>query len=375
MTDEFHALYGRAPDVVASAPGRVNLIGEHTDYNDGFVLPAAIPRRTHLELALRPDDRVRVASREVRGAPLEYRLGEERRRGRWLDYVQGITHVLADRGLGGFDLYLRSDVPLGSGLSSSAALEVGLLRALRDAFSLAIDDVALALLAHRAETTFVGAPVGIMDPFACHFADESTALLLDTRSRAIDRVPLPDGLCLAVIDSGVHHQLAAQGGYRTRRGECERTAALLGVQSLRELDQQDGVDDRVAALPDPLARRVKHVITENARVLASVRALRAGELDELGRLFVASHRSMRDDYEVSVPEVDALVEIACAEPGVYGARLTGGGFGGSVVVAGRPGAGPAQLAETAARIADAHARVTGRASRVLVPALDLASAR
>jgi galactokinase len=372
LTDEFRRLFGRAPDVVTSAPGRVNLIGEHTDYNDGFVLPAAIPRRTHVELALRDDDRVRVASREVRGRPLEYRLGEEQRRGRWLDYVQGITHVLADRPLRGFDLHLRSDVPLGSGLSSSAALEVGLLRGLREALALELDDVAVALLAHRAETQFVGAPVGVMDPFAVHFADETHALLLDTRSLEIDRIALPSGLGLIVIDSGVHHRLAAQGGYRTRRDECERAAAQLGVPSLRELGEQADAHERAAGLPEPLSRRVRHVLTENARVLASVRALRAGDGEQLGRLFLESHQSMRDDYEVSVPEVDALVEVAAADPGVYGARLTGGGFGGSVVVAARGEAGSAQLADTAARIAGAHARAGGRAARVLVPALDLA---
>jgi galactokinase len=214
------------------------------------------------------------------------------------------------------------------------------------------------------ETQFVGAPVGIMDPFACHFADETHALLLDTRSRAIEQVPLPTGLGLVVIDSGVHHQLAAQGGYRTRRGECEQAAARLGLTSLRALEDLD----RVATLPEPLARRVRHVFSENDRVLATVRALRAGDLEAIGALFCASHRSMRDDYEVSVAEVDALVEIADAEPAVYGARLTGGGFGGSVVIAVRPD----DIAGVATRIARTHAQATGRPSRVLVPALDLA---
>ena len=360
---DFAALFGRPPELMASAPGRVNLIGEHTDYNDGFVLPVAIPRRTFLELARRPDDRVQVHSADVSGGTCTYRLGQERRQGRWIDYVQGITHVLARGGIG-FDLRVHSQIPLGSGLSSSAALEVGLLRGLRELFSLAIDDVELALLAHQAETQFVGAPVGIMDPFAVHFADETTALLLDTRSRAMDRVPLPPGLGLIVIDSGVHHQLAAQGGYRTRRAECEQAATLLGLTSLRDLDDEASI----TTLPGPLARRVRHVVTENARVLAAVRALRAGDLAVLGELFTASHQSMRDDYEVSVPEVDALVAIASAEPEVYGARLTGGGFGGSVVIA----AQPENLPELAARIARTHADTTGQPSRVLVPALDLA---
>ncbi len=365
----FTALFGRDPDVVASAPGRVNLIGEHTDYNDGFVLPAAIPRRTQVEIGRRDDELVRVFSGEVRDGTLGYRLGEEARQGRWLDYVQGVTQVLSEAGLNkGFDLRITSAVPLGSGLSSSAALLIGLLRGLRDAYSLVIEDVALVLLAHRAETQFVGAPVGLMDPFAVHFADESTALLLDTRSLEFQRIELPAQLGLCVIDSGVRHQLAAQSGYRTRREECERAAALLGRRSLRDLGAGD--IERILALPAPLCRRVRHVVEENARVLGAVRALRAGDLEALGELFDASHRSMRDDYEVSVPEVDALVALAQADPDVYGARLTGGGFGGSVVLATRA----ERLHEVAQRVGQAHARASGRPARVLVPAADLALA-
>ena len=367
---EFAALFGGPPDVEASAPGRVNLIGEHTDYNDGFVLPAAIPRRTRVQIRRRDDDLVRVFSGEVGGGIFGHRLGEEARQGRWLDYVQGVTHLLAAVGLRrGFDLKISSEVPPGSGLSSSAALTVSLIRGLREAFDLAIDDVPLARLAHRVETDFVGVPVGVMDPFAVHFADESTALLLDTRSLALERVPLPASLGLVVIDSGVRHQLAAQGGYRTRRAECEEAARMLGLRSLRDLEAADL--GRVAALPQPLPRRLRHVFRENARVLAAVTALRAGDLEALGRLFDASHASMRDDYEVSVPEVDTLVALAQADADVYGARLTGGGFGGSVVVAARAGA----RAAVAERVARAHARVTGRPARVLVPVTDVASAR
>lgn len=353
----FAALFGRAPEVVAEAPGRVNLIGEHTDYNDGYVLPAAIPRRTRVELARRDDDRVRVLSAAVPGGLQAYRLGEEARGERWLDYVQGVTRMLPlARGV---DLRIASDVPLGGGLSSSASLIVALLRGLREAFAVALADTDLVALAHRVETEFVGAPVGIMDPFAVHFADETHALLLDTRSQAFERVALPAGLGLAVIDSGVRHRLAAQGGYRTRRAECARAAALLGVGSLRDLtDERDA-----AGLPPPLDRRVRHVVTENARVLAAAAALRAGDLAGLGALFVASHRSMQGDYEVSVIEVDDLVAQALADPEVYGARLTGGGFGGSVVVATAAG----RAAEVGQRIARAQAQATGRATRVLVP--------
>ncbi len=362
MAPDFETLFARPADTQSSAPGRVNLIGEHTDYNGGFVLPAAIPQRTTIELARRDDDLVQVYSVELPGPIHTYRLGEEARQGRWLDYIQGVTQSLALAGYShGFDARIASDVPLGSGLSSSAALEIALLRGLRTAFSLPIDDVTLALLAHRGETVLVGAPVGMMDPFACQFADERTALFLDTRSLEFERIPLPPECALLVIYSGVDHELSAGNGYRTRRAECERAAALLGVASLRELGPD--ASPRIAALPDPLARRVRHVVEENARVLQAVEALWARDLLRLGALFYASHRSMRDDFEVSVPEIDTLVELARAEPGIYGARLTGGGFGGSVVMLARP----VDAREVAGRIAQRYTQATGRSPRVLVP--------
>lgn len=314
-----------------------------------------MPLRTYVELVSRDDDLVRVYSEGVGGGVLCYHLGEEARRGRWLDYLQGVTHVLGLQR--GFDLHVRSTLPLGGGLSSSASFLVAVLRGLREAFELAVDDRTLALLAHRAETEFVGAPVGMMDPFAVHFADETSAILLDVRDLSFERIPLPPALGLVILDSGVHHKLTAQGGYRTRRAECEAAASRLGVRSLRELG--DGDAARIAALPDPLDRRVRHVVEENKRVLAAAQALRGGDLEALGALFAASHRSMRDDYEVSVPAVDALVARAQADPAVYGARLTGGGFGGSVVIA----TDAAQRAEVAARIAGA----AGGSVRILVP--------
>jgi galactokinase len=359
--NRFESHFGRAPDVHASAPGRVNLIGEHTDYNGGLVLPTAIPQRTTVWLGRRSDDRVRVASAAAPAAvPREYRLGAETRGDDWLDYVQGCTRVLgAVAPLGGFEAWIVSDVPPGSGLSSSAALEVSLLRALRAAFHPTLDDVALAMLAHRAEHDFVGARVGIMDQMASSLADERSALFLDARSLEHEAIPLPDGLDLAVLDSGIPHRHAG-GGYNTRRAECEAACRALGVRQLREL----GADDleRLPALPAPLACRVRHVVTENARVVEAVAALRAGHLERLGALFAASHASMRDDFQVSLPEIDALVAIAAADPAVYGARLTGGGFGGAVVVAARARSAPA----AAARIAAAYGAQTGRSGRVLV---------
>ena len=358
----FSSLYDRAAEVVATAPGRVNLIGEHTDYNDGLVLPTAVPQETTVELALRNDDRIRVASTTVAdGAVCTYRLGGETRTGEWLDYVQGCTRVLGEQvDLRGFEALVSSTLPIGSGLSSSAALEVALLRALRTALAVPLYDVALALLAHRAEHDFVGARVGVMDQMAASLADTRTALFLDARSLVHEAVPLPASLALLVIDSGLAHRHVA-GDYNVRRNECERAATLLGVGSLR--DVQPGDLAQTASLPAPLARRVRHVVTENARVSAAVTALRARDLAALGAHFSASHASMRDDFAVSLPELDALVEIAGADPAVYGARLTGGGFGGAVVIAARADADP----RTADRIAATYRARTGAPGRVVVP--------
>jgi galactokinase len=360
---DFLTLFGRPPTATADAPGRVNLIGEHTDYNGGFVLPTAIPQRSTVELAPRDGGRVRVASAELDGGAIrEYRLRREQHGGDWLDYVQGCTVALARAGyrIGGFDARLRSRVPIGAGVSSSAALEVSVLRALRAAFRLDLDDVALALVAHRAEHDFVGARVGVMDQMAASLADERTALFLDTRSLDYERVPLPADAALVVIDSGIAHHHPS-GDYNTRREECERACVLLGVAQLRDLSRADL--PRLDALPEPIGRRARHVITENARVLEAVAALRAGALAELGLLLDASHASQRDDYEVSVPEIDVLVALARADPRVLGARLTGGGFGGAIVVLTRARAAE----EVAARTVAAYESCTRRHATILVP--------
>jgi galactokinase len=349
-------------DVHADAPGRVNLIGEHTDYHQGFVLPCAVPQRTRAGLRTVGGRRVRVWSREIGPEPFEFELGQERAQAAWGDYVQGITWVLRQQGMavGGFDLRIESDVPLGSGLSSSAALEVATLRALREAFELPLTDVMLARAAQRAEVEFVGAPVGIMDQMASSLAGEREALFLDTRTLDFERITLPEALELVVLDSGVPHQHAG-GDYATRRRESEEAARALGVERLRDV----GVDAlrKIEALAPLLARRARHVVTENQRVLDARAALLAGDLTAFGRLLTASHASLRDDYEVSVASVDRLVDLAAAHPAVYGARLTGGGFGGAVVIAAAAGAGPAVAADVSA----AYASRTGRAPQVLLP--------
>ncbi len=340
----FAALFRRPPSAIADAPGRVNLIGEHTDYNRGFVLPTPIPQRTVAELAPRADERVRAASGT--GGVEEYVLGRETRGRGWLDHVQGLTWALRADGalILGFDLRITSRVPMGAGLASSAALEVAVLRALRAAFRLALDDVELALVAQRAESEFVGARVGVMDHMVASLGVPGAALLLDTGSLERRSIPLPPEAELVVIDSGVAHHHGS-GGYNTRRAECERAAALLGVSALRELTAVDAA--RIAALPEPLARRVRHVVGENERVLAAVGALEAGDLVGLGALLDRSHASLRDDYEVSTPEIEALVAAARSEREVLGARLTGGGFGGAVLALARRGSAAAAAARSA----------------------------
>jgi galactokinase len=367
----FSALFGQAAAVRAAAPGRVNLIGEHTDYQGGFVLPAAIPQRTTVDLRPRADEVVRIWSAEdptrAPGRPpspeevATYRLGEERPVHGWLDYVQGVTWAARAAGhpIRGFDARLSSQVPLGSGLSSSAALQVGLLRALREAFELPLDDVQLALVAHRAETEFVGAPVGVMDQMASSLADTTSALFLDTRSLAWEKVPLSGSLRLLVIDSGIAHSHAT-GGYRARRAVAEAAAAELGVALLRDVDPADL--PRVEALPEPLGRRARHIVTENARVLAAVAAMRAGDDGRLGALLDESHASLRDDYQVTVPQLDLLVEIARETPTVIGARMTGGGFGGAIVALARING----AADVASGIAAEYRARTGISARVLV---------
>jgi galactokinase len=363
VTRDFGTLFGTRSTLTATAPGRVNLIGEHTDYNDGFVLPAALPLKTTVQFAPRSDATVRVWSEDYAEQPLQqFALDDIERADNWTDYVRGMAWVLLDQGLRhGFDARISSQVPVGSGLSSSAALLIAVGRAIRAAFHLAIDDLQLAQLARKAETDFVGAPVGIMDQMACSLADETSALFIDTLTLAYDRIELPQTAALLVIDSGVRHSHVS-GEYRVRREECARAAAALGVRSLRDV----GVADlrAINALPEPLNRRARHVVTENIRVLAAVEALRADDPVEVGRLFGESHASMRDDFQMSTPTVDALVNTARSVQGVYGARLTGGGFGGSIVALCEPGR---TVAAGESIVVEQNRRFRERA-RLLVPA-------
>ena len=363
MNERFRDVFGRDPDVAAAAPGRVNLIGEHTDYNGGYVLPTTLPQKTQVLAARRDDRTVRAYSAEVSGPRLiSFELGSESRAHSWIDYLQGVTWALAeqDAHIHGVDMFVTSTVPIGKGLSSSASLEVAVTRALRQSFHLPLSDLEIAKIAHRAETAFVGAPVGIMDQMVCSLGEGSTALFLDTRAIEFQRVPLPASVELGVIDSGIAHSHAS-GEYRTRRRECEEAATLLGVVELRDLTIDDL--DKIALLPEPLNRRARHVVTENSRVIAAVKALRLQDAPALGQLFLQSHASLRDDFHVSLPEIDFLVEIAAQTAGVYGARLTGGGFGGAIVLLCKRGA----AARATQAVAQAYGALTQYAGHVLVP--------
>jgi galactokinase len=362
VDDAFVRLFGAPPDADAQAPARVNLIGEHTDYHQGFVLPTVLPQRTHVWLRHGERSRVRAFSATLGGDAALYALGDERPGKGWIDYVQGVTHTLRGHGfdVAGFDAWIASTIPVGGGVSSSAALCVSLLRGLRALQGLALDDHAIARLAHRVETDFVGAPIGIMDQMACSLGAPGEALFIDTRAVAFERIPWPAAAELVVIDSGVAHQHAG-GGYVDRRRESFEAAAALGVGHLRDL----GVDalPSIARLPDVLARRARHIVTENQRVLDTVAALRRHDLPAVGTLFTASHASMRDDYAITTRDIDTLVAIGRADPAIHGARMTGGGFGGAVVMLARAGEGRA----AAERIARAYEARAGRCATILSP--------
>ena len=333
----FETVFGTAPDGLWSAPGRVNLIGEHTDYNEGFVLPFAIDRRTVVALRARDDRRVRVASTfadELAEIDLDQLAPDSL--GGWSAYPLGVAWAFGEFGadlsaVPGVDLFIDSDVPVGAGLSSSAAIESAVALALNDVWQLGLDRRTLARVGQRAENVAVGAPTGIMDQSASLLGQVDHAVFLDCRSLESELVPLglaEAGLAILVIDTGVKHSHVT-GGYRERRAACERGAAAMGASSLRDLT----VDDlpRARRLLDEVTfRRIRHVITENQRVLDTVAVLKAQSASAIGDLLDASHRSMRDDFEISVPELDLAVETAVGA-GALGARMTGGGFGGAAI--------------------------------------------
>ena len=314
---------------VERAYGRVNLIGEHTDYNGGWVLPTSIPQFTEVTLKKREDKKVIIHSSGSREHSFE--LGKETHTGQWVDYLQGATKLLRESGqnFSGFEASIHSTMPEGSGLSSSAALEISFMKVICTAFQLKLSPVAMARLGQRIENEFVGARVGIMDQMACSLATIGEALFLDTYNLTYENIKLPlDKMDLLIINSGISHRLSAGGGYNERRAQCEQACKILGIKHLRDITPEEL---QKKELPELLMKRARHVVTENARVHQAVSAIKEGNLPRLGELFYASHKSMRDDYEVSIPEIDLLVELCSQDKNTFGARLTGGGFGGSIV--------------------------------------------
>ena len=333
----FAAVFGYSPDGIWSAPGRVNLIGEHTDYNEGFVLPFAIHLRTFAALARRDDGLVRVSSSSKDGIG-EYVLRSASRttvRG-WAAYPLGVAWGLGRLGadlaaLPGFDVHFVSDVPLGAGLSSSAALESALATALNDVWRLGFDRPRLVQAAHLAENEFVGAPTGLLDQSASLLGREGAALFIDCRDGSSSPVNLrldASGLSVLVIDTKVNHKHVS-GDYAARRASCEKAARALGVPALRDATVPQLLTTR-GCLDDETYRRARHVITEDKRVIDTVEVLRTAGPSAIGDLMSASHRSMRDDFEISTPELDLAVRVSM-ECGATGARMTGGGFGGSAI--------------------------------------------
>ena len=332
LVDAFDQRTGRAPVGLWAAPGRVNLIGEHTDYNDGFVMPFALAQRVRIAAAPRDDGRWQISSLN-QGSTERFGRDDLRpgMRG-WQAYAAGVVWALEQAGhaVGGADLVLASDVPVGAGLSSSAALECAVLTALADLNALDIGLLDRARLAQRCENEFVGAPTGLMDQAASTLCTADHALLFDCRSYAADQVALDlsrAGLELLVLDTKTPHALV-DSEYAARRASCEEACRTLGLAALRDVDDLDAALRRLS--DSVMRRRVRHVVTENDRVRQAAEVLRSGRIPPLAPLLDASHASMRDDFEITVPQVDLAVEVAQAS-GALGARMTGGGFGGCII--------------------------------------------
>lgn len=337
LLNEFRVRYAQEPRLFY-APGRINLIGEHTDYNEGFVLPFAIDLGVSVAVAARGDRRLLFYSVQLdEDAVIDLDLPEQRRRGTWLDYVEGVARCLESRGarLVGANLLVSGNVPLGAGLSSSAALEIALATALCQLSNIRLDPITIVLAAQEAEHRYVGAQSGLMDQYVATFGKAHSCLLLDCRSLKSTLIPLrPADTALIVCDTGIKHKLAASE-YNLRRAQCaegvrEIREHLPLIRSLRDVSVSDF--QRIEEyLPEPIRRRCRHVVTENARTLEAAEALKACDLQGLGRLMFDSHRSLRVDYEVSCPELDIIVDTSTHIDGVWGSRMTGGGFGGCTI--------------------------------------------
>ena len=334
LSSTFEAHYGNEPTLIAHAPGRVNIIGEHTDYNEGFVFPAAINFGTWVAATKREDNDIVVTAMDYENQQNQFSLSDinyDEEQG-WANYVRGVVKVLKEAmpDFGGANLLVTGNVPQGAGLSSSASFEVAILKALSALYELPLDGVQAALLGQKAENTFVGCSCGIMDQLISAMGNEGMAMLLDCQSLAIEHSPLPDSHQIVIINSNVKRGLV-DSEYNLRRQQCEQGASLLGVSSLREATM-DMLETAKAHMPEVVYRRAKHIITENARTLTASQALKSGDIETVSEAMAQSHISMRDDFEITVRPIDYLVEIIGDVLGKSGGvRMTGGGFGGCVV--------------------------------------------
>lgn len=365
---DFQQVFGKPPKTEASAPGRVNLLGEHTDYNDGFVLPTAIPQCTTVQLGLSSDACGGLHLRQHHFYSENFNeqvsiLDINHPPSGFASYIFGCIEVLKKAGytIPSLCVYVKSSIPMGSGLSSSAALEVATLRAIRQLLNLPIDDVEIAQFAQQAEIHYAGVQCGIMDQMASSLADTEHILFLDTRTLERRLMPLPDKAEILVIHSGIPRSLASSG-YNQRRAECEEAARSLGVKALRDITDAEVTEK----LPEPLRRRARHVITEDNRVLEVLQGVSS---KRFGELMNASHASLRDDYQVSVSGLDTLVELLQKTPGVFGAKLTGAGFGGACVALVAAGEGR----NIATHILEQY-KQAGYNGQILVPSLGLSDA-
>lgn len=322
-----------APALIVRAPGRVNLIGEHTDYNDGFVLPMAIDREVVIVLRPRPDPYVVVYSLDfdemIQFSPIE--MEDRREGGLWIEYIEGVAWALQEAGyrLRGWEGVVGGDIPIGAGLSSSAAIELATARAFASVSDLLWDPAKMAKLSQRAENEWVGVNSGIMDQMISAAGVEGRALLIDCRSLETDAVPLPEGTLVVILDTATRRELVTSA-YNERRAQCEEAAAYFGVKALRDVSLER-FEAEQGGLNPVVRRRARHVITENARTLQAAEAMRQGDADTFGRLMDASHVSMRDDFEITNDALNIMAALAQAHPASYGARMTGGGFGGCAV--------------------------------------------
>jgi galactokinase len=365
VTQAFQNRFGQAPTFVVRAPGRVNLIGEHTDYNDGFVLPMAIDRAVWIALRPRQDSQVSIHSLDLDRSATFNLVGFRHEQAGWAEYVKGVAWALQEAGyqLAGWEGVIAGDVPRGAGLSSSAAIELATARAFQAVSGFAWDPAAMAKLGQKAENQWVGMNCGIMDQMISAAGQADHALLIDCRSLETTSVPLPPDTVVVVLDTATRRGLV-DSAYNERRAQCEAAAAYFGVPALRDVSMAR-FEAEASGLDDVTIRRARHVIGENERTLAAAVAMQRGDAAELGRLMNASHISMRDDFEISGPALNIMVECAQSEPGCYGARMTGGGFAGCAVALVQ--AGLAQL--FAANVA-AHYQ----ARAILVPAIYVCSA-